>query len=96
MASESRSKVPGVDQLLARGASYSSAEPSHQWIASGLRQLRDLLDPGQSFWCFVGTVVVVCSLVVRSTPRSSVRDTAARSSRATAGIVAALPAEPCS
>ena len=47
MASDSCSKVPGLDQLAAQRRSYSSAEPSHQWICVGFGQRRDLLDPGQ-------------------------------------------------
>ena len=45
LAGSSGVNVPDVDQLLRRARSYSSSEPSHQWIASGWRTRRPALDP---------------------------------------------------
>ena len=57
MASESRSKVPASIRSWA-SESYSSAEPSHQWMASGW--VRSAISPTQSrsFACVVGAAAV--------------------------------------
>ena len=56
MASERRSKVPASTSCWA-SASYSSADPSHQWIASGLVSSATCSTHARSFSCLVGTVV---------------------------------------
>ena len=58
MASERRSKVPASTSCWA-SASYSSADPSHQWIASGVVSSATCSTHAKSLSCFVGTVVCV-------------------------------------
>ena len=57
MASESRSKVPAVTRR-SQSSSYSSAEPSHQWIASGCVSSATSSTQASSRLWVVGAVVV--------------------------------------
>src|SRR3954452_14136623 len=56
LASESRSNGPASTSCCAR-ASYSAAEPSHQWIASGRLSTATCSTHSSSFSFFVGSVV---------------------------------------
>src|SRR5690349_4278321 len=56
LASESFSKVPASTSCWA-SESYSSAEPSHQWIASGWVRSAILSTHSVSLACLVGTSV---------------------------------------
>ena len=53
LASESFSNVPASTSSW-QSASYSSAEPSHQWIADAPRELGHLLHPGEELLVFGG------------------------------------------
>ena len=58
LASESFSNVPASTSS-EHSASYSSAEPSHQWIAAGCVSSATSSTQARSFVCFVGTVVSI-------------------------------------
>jgi hypothetical protein len=55
-ASESRSKVPPSTSAW-ESSSYSSADPSHQWISSGCVSSAIWSTQASSFWWVVGAVV---------------------------------------
>ena len=57
-ASESFSNVPASTSS-AHSASYSSAEPSHQWIAAGCVSSATSSTQERSLLCFVGTGVSI-------------------------------------
>src|SRR5690242_5459241 len=63
LASESFSNVPASTSSEHR-ASYSSADPSHQWMAAGCVSSAISSTQARSFLCLVGTVVsmVTCGL----------------------------------
>src|SRR3954466_10539973 len=63
LASESFSNVPASTSSVQR-ASYSSADPSHQWTAAGCVRSATSSTQARSFVCLVGTVVsmVTCGL----------------------------------
>src|SRR6478736_7719193 len=58
LASERRSNVPASTSS-AHSASYSSAEPSHQWTAEGSVSSTTSSTQERSLLCFVGTVVSI-------------------------------------
>src|SRR5919109_2235908 len=71
LASDNRVNVPASTSCCAR-ASYSSAEPSHQWIESGSVRAATSSTQAASRACFVGTVISLIASAPYSTLPSAV------------------------
>src|ERR1700754_1787487 len=75
LASESFSNVPASTSS-AHSASYSSADPSHQWTADACVNSATSSTQERSFLCLVGTVVsmVTCALDLSRTVQVGLAD----------------------